>query len=179
MQDLSASNSSNLLPFLQHISSEINTIWLTNSDKTDEMKKLISFLDYILSKDVSLEDIFNQNETILQYFMNNFMNEVISSILKQSVVYNENGDDIALDLLYHIYKLFLKYHQNKKYAPLFEKIREIINTEYHIPSFFDSQNEPRAQIMKNDNPKKRYNFFNFNHEFCSDYIDKSKESGKN
>ena len=176
MQDLSASNSSNLLPFLQHISSEINTIWLTNSDKTDEMKKLISFLDYILSKDVSLEDIFNQNETILQYFMNNFMNEVISSILKQSVVYNENGDDIALDLLYHIYKLFLKYHQNKKYAPLFEKIREIINTEYHIPSFFDSQNEPRAQIMKNDNPKKRYNFFNFNHEFCSDYIDKSKES---
>ena len=176
IQDLSASYSSNLFSFLQHISSEINTIWLTNSDKIDEMKKLISFLDDILSKDVPLEDIFNQNENLLQYFMNNFMNEIISSILKQSVVYNENGDDIALDLLYHIYKLFLKYHKNKKYAPLFERIREIINTEYHIPSFFDSQNEPRAQIMKNDNPKKRYNFFNFNHEFCSDYIDKSKES---
>ena len=176
MQDLPSSYSSNLFPFLQHISSEINTIWLTNSDKTDEMKKLISFLDDILSKDVTLEDVFNQNESLLQYFMTNFMNEVISSILKQSVVYNENGDDIALDLLYHIYKLFLKYHQNKKYAPLFEKIREIINTEYHIPSFFDSQDDPRTQIMKNDNPKKRYNFFNFNHEFCSDYIDKAKES---
>ena len=108
IQDLPSSYSSNLFPFLQHISSEINTIWLTNSDKTDEMKKLISFLDDILSKDVSLEDICNQNENLLQYFMNNFMNEVISSILKQSVVYNENGDDRALDLLYHIYKLFLK-----------------------------------------------------------------------
>ena len=137
IQDLSASYSSNLFSFLQHISSEINTIWLTNSNKIDEMKKLIKFLDDILSKDVPLEDICNQNENLLQYFMNNFMNEVISSILRQSVVYNENGDDIALDLLYHIYKLFLKYHQNKKYAPLFERIREIINTEYHIPSFFD------------------------------------------
>ena len=168
-------SNNNLSKLLQHLATEIKMSWIRDCDKTDAMKYLNNFILNILKKENSLEDALNHDEKLLQYFMTDFMHEVISNILNQSVVYGENGDDIALELLYNLYKLFLKFHQNKKYSPLFEKIREIIK-EKQSQNFFSPPTDNRNQIVKVDNPKKKYNFYKFNYEFCSEFMDKSKEN---
>ena len=142
----------NLSKILQHLASEIRISWIRDCDKTDAMTALNNFILNILKKNNSLEEVLNQDEQLLQYFMNDFMNEVISNILNQPIVYGDNGDDIALDLLYNIYRLFLKFHKNKKYSPLFEKIRQILK-EKQGQNFFSSLNDFKNQI-KIDNPKK-------------------------
>ena len=164
----------NLSKILQHLASEIRISWIRDCDKTDAMTALNNFILNILKKNNSLEEVLNQDEQLLQYFMNDFMNEVISNILNQPIVYGDNGDDIALDLLYNIYRLFLKFHKNKKYSPLFEKIRQILK-EKQGQNFFSSLNDFKNQI-KIDNPKKKYNYFKFNHQFCSEFMDKTKEN---
>ena len=143
----------NLSKILQHLASEIRISWIRDCDKTDAMTALNNFILNILKKNNSLEEVLNQDEQLLQYFMNDFMNEVISNILNQPIVYGDNGDDIALDLLYNIYRLFLKFHKNKKYSPLFEKIRQILK-EKQGQNFFSSLNDFKNQI-KIDNPKKK------------------------
>ena len=165
----------NLSSILPYLAKEIKLSYLKDCDKTDAMKTINNFLCNILKKNESLEEALNQNEELFQYFMTNFIYEVLSNILFQPIVYGQNGDDIALDLLINIYKLFLKYHQNIKYSPLFERIREIVNTEKSNYQFFTPPNELRYQPSNIDNPKKKYNYYYFNHEFCSDFIDKSKE----
>ena len=167
---------SSLYKTLHHIASEIKLSWIKDCDKTDAMIALNNFISNILRKDEPLEEVFNQDEKLLQYFMTDCLKEVINNILLQPIVYGENGDDIALELLFHIYKLFLKYHENKKYAPLFEKVREIVNTEKSSFKFFAPPNEFRGQQPKIENPKRKYNFYNFNHRFCKDYINETKEN---
>ena len=92
---------------LEHIAWEIKISWIRDCDKTDSMIALNDFILNILNKDISLEEVFNNDDKLLQYFMNDFMKEVISNILLQPIVYGKNGDDIALNLLFHIYKLFV------------------------------------------------------------------------
>ncbi len=158
----------NLLNELKFIASEIKTSWQRDCDKTDSMKKLTSILSDILKKNDSLEEAFNQDEKTLQYFMTDFMKDVIYNITIQPIVYGENGDDIALEVLINIFKLFLKFHKNTKYSPLFEKIRGIINREKANSRFFSPPNINRNQSLKIDNPKRRYNYYKFNNEFYSD-----------
>ena len=166
----------NLLNELKFIASEIKTSWQRDCDKTDSMKKLTSILSDILKKNDSLEEAFNQDEKTLQYFMTDFMKDVIYNITIQPIVYGENGDDIALEVLINIFKLFLKFHKNTKYSPLFEKIRGIINREKANSRFFSPPSINRNQSLKIDNPKRRYNYYKFNNEFYSDCMDKDKEN---
>ena len=166
----------NLRKKLEHIAQEIKISWIRDCDKTDSMIALNDFILNILNKDISLEEVFNNDDKLLQYFMNDFMKEVISNIIIQPILYGENGDDIALNLLFNLYKLFLKYHQNKKYSPLFERLRDIVNTEKSSSHFFLPPSENRIQTPKIENPKRKFNFYNFNHQFCADYIDKTKEN---
>ena len=161
---------------LEYIASEIKISWIRDCDKTDSMKALNDFILNILNKDISLEEVFNNDEKLLQYFMNDFMKEVINNIIIQPIVYGDDGDDIALELLFNLYKLFLKYHQNKKYSPLFEHLRDIVNTEKSSSHFFMPPNDTKNLNQKKENPKRKFNFYNFNHQFCSDYIDKIKEN---
>ena len=165
----------NLSGELHHLASEIRISWVRDTDKTDAMKTLNNILSDILSKYETLEEAFNQDEKLLQYFMTEFIEEVLNNILPQTFVYGKNGDDIALDLLYTIYKFFLKYHQNTKYSPLFERIREIVNTSKSNFCFFNTPSQQRNLPLKIDNPKKRYTFNYYNHKFCSDFLDKTKE----
>ena len=161
---------------LEHIAQEIKISWIRDCDKTDSMIALNDFILNILNKDISLEEVFNNDDKLLQYFMNDFMKDVINNIIIQPIVYGDNGDDIALNLLFNLYKLFLKYHQNKKYSPLFERLRDIVNTEKSSSHFFLPPNKSRIQAPKIENPKRKLNFYNFNHQFCVDYIDKTKEN---
>ena len=99
----------NLSDELHHLASEIKISWIRDTDKTDAMKKLTKILTDILNKYETLEDAFNQDEKLLQYFMTEFIEEVINNILQQTFVYGKNGDDIALELLYTIYKFRMGY----------------------------------------------------------------------
>ena len=91
------------------------------------------------------------------------------------MVYGENGDEIAVDLLYHIYGLFLKFHTNTKYTQLFDVIREIIKPEESLPNFFKPIVDQRSG-HKIDNIKRKYNGSNYNHKYCKEYVDTTKES---
>ena len=98
-----------LLEELKFIASEIRTSWARDCDKTDSMIKLNNFLLDILKNNDSLEEALNQDEKILQYFMTEFMKDVIYNITIQPIVYGENGDDIALELRWHCSWTFNKY----------------------------------------------------------------------
>ena len=160
---------------LQDISNEIRISYLQDTDKTNEMKKAIQFINNILESDEPLEFHFNNNEELVKFFIGSFLKEVISNITIQNMVYGENGDEIAVDLLYHIYGLFLKFHTNTKYTQLFEVIREIIKPEESLPNFFKPIVDQRS-VNKIDNIKRKYNGSNYNHKYCKEYVDTTKES---
>lgn len=170
-----------LLSKLKNFYLEIRFSYLHDADKTDEMLDLIKFLKEILESNESLEHNFNDNEPAFQYFITEFLKEIITNILSQYIVYGEDGDEIAVDLLYHIYKLFLKFHKNVKYAPMFEAIRNMLKDENaSMPNFFKFcfEHNFSNQNQKIQNPKRNYNCSNFNHIFYKEYIDESKLSKK-
>ena len=170
-----------LLSKLKNFYLEIRFSYLHDADKTDEMLDLIKFLKEILESNESLEHNFKDNEPAFQYFITEFLKEIITNILSQYIVYGEDGDEIAVDLLYHIYKLFLKFHKNVKYAPMFEAIRSMLKDENaSMPNFFKFcfEHNFSNQNQKIQNPKRNYNCSNFNHIFYKEYIDESKLSKK-
>ena len=163
-----------LINKLQKSFQEIRLSYLHDIDKTEEMIKIQSFLQNISDSNEPLEHHLNNDEETFKFFVNNFLKEVISNITVQNIVYGDNGDEIAVDLLYHIYKLFLKFHKNTKYNQLFEIIREIIKPETSLPNFFKPFIEQRINNQKVENIKRRYNSYNFNKIFYKECMDTSK-----
>ena len=113
-------NEKSLKQKLNEIKEEIKISWLRDCDKTEYMILLTKMLKEIQAKD-SLEEYFSNNEEDLSFFMGDFFKDVLYNILIQPAIYGENGDEIGLELLLNIYKLFQKFHKNKKYAPLSKK----------------------------------------------------------
>ena len=163
-----------LINKLQKSSQEIRLSYLHDIDKTDEMVKIQNFIQNILDSNESIEHNLEDNEETFKYFIGTFLKEVISNITVQNIVYGNNGDEIAVDLLYHIYELFLKFHKNTKYNQLFENIREIIKPESSLPNFFKPYIEQKINNQKIENKKRRYNSSNFNKLFYKDCMDNSK-----
>ena len=154
---------------LQSLSQDIKNSWLQDCDETSSMKEIIEIIDGMLIM-TSLEDYFLDNKKDLDYFMGDFTKDIITNILIQPVIFGENGDEIAFDLIYHFIKLFMHFHKNKEYAPLFEKIRKIFSKEY-TNSFFNPNSK---SLRKEINPKKEYTYSQFNEEFCKDFIKEEK-----
>ena len=150
---------------LKEIATEIQRSWLKDCDRTEYMIKLTNILKEICQKD-SLEEYFSNNEELLNYFMEDFMKEVIQYILTQPVIFGDDGDNIAMELHLNIIKLFIKFHKNTKYSPLFKKIREI---------FYGKNNRTflEGQDHRNENPIKKYNYAQFNKEFNSEFEKKT------
>ena len=148
---------------LESLCQDIKKSWFQDCDETDSMKEIIEIINGILIME-SLEEYFSNNKKELDYFMGDFSKDVINNIMLQPVIFGENGDEIGLDLLYHFIKLFMKFHNNKEYSPLFEKIRNIFST--NINSLF---NPNSRTIKKENNPKKEYTNNQFNEEFCKDF----------
>ena len=135
---------------LESLCKDVQNSWRNDCDETNSMKEIIEIIDGMLIMS-SLEDYFSNNKKDLDYFMGYFANEVIVNILNQPAVFGENGDEIALDLFYHFVKLFMQFHKNKEYAPLFEKMRKIFSHDYYN-SYFN----PKVRYSKNKiNLKKR------------------------
>ena len=154
---------------LQAFSEDIRISWVSDMDRTETMENLIVILEQIISKS-SLEEYFGNDQKTQKFFMTDFIHSVIINILKQPYVYGKNGDDIALNLLFHIYKLFYKFY-NQNYSELFESIRSIFKNIHNISFFF-----PQNAISKSGitNEKKKYNVGIFNDMKCKDFINNNK-----
>ena len=154
---------------LKKIAGKIKHSWLKDCDETKYMNQLTEMIKEMIMKE-TLEEYFSNNEDDLNYFMGEFLQEVLQYILIQPIIYGKNGDEIAMELLVNIFKLFLKFHKNKKYAPLFERIRDIFHSNSHR-SFFKSDNN------KNDNPIKKYDCSKFNEVYNFEFS-KNKQPKK-
>ena len=99
--------------------------------------------------------------------MGDCLKDILYNILIQPIIFGENGDEIGLELLLNIYKLFQKFHKNKKYSPLFENIRQIFDQE-RKHDFFSCTDQ------RNRNPVKKYNCMEFNKVYNSDFFKKDK-----
>ena len=150
---------------LQKIAEEIVTSWQRDCDRTEYMTELTDMLKEMLTKE-TIEEYFSNNEETFNYFMGKFFDDVIGNILTQPKVYGDNGDEIALNLLFHIYKLFLKFHKNLKYSPLFSKIRNIFHRESGSTSYFTDH-----KYIDDDN---NYDYRKFNSKNCAAF-EKNRE----
>ena len=159
-------NEKSLKEKLNEIKEEIKTSWLRDCDKTEYMILLTKMLKEMQTKD-SLEEYFSNNEEDLSFFMGECLNDILYNILVQPIIFGEKGDEIGLELLLNIYKLFQKFHKNKKYAPLFGNIRQIFDQEKKH-DFFSCTDQ------RNRNPVKKYNYMEFNKEYNSEYFKKDK-----
>jgi hypothetical protein len=153
---------------LKKIANEIRTSWIRDCDRTEYMNELTKMLKDMYKKE-SLEEYFGKDEKVLKYFMEDCLQEVISNIVIQPKVFGENGDEIALELLLNICKLFLKFHKNSNYSPLFKKIRFIFNQEQSRNSFFSEH--------KYEDEENKYDFINFNAKYCRGF-EKNSENNK-
>ena len=158
-------NPANLKSKLSKIAEQIKRSWIRDCDETEYMIALTKMLKEMIEKE-TLEEYFSNDEETLNYFMDDFYKEVIQYILIQPIIYGDNGDEIGLDLLVNTFKLFLKFHKNKKYAKLFEKIREIFNGNQR--SFFKNNDN------RNNNPIKKYDFNKFNDVFNGKFVKPKK-----
>ena len=156
---------------LESLCQDVKNSWHYDRDETNSMKEIIEIINGMLIMS-SLEDYFSNNKTDLDYFMGEFSNTVITYILYQPVVYGDNGDDIALDLLFHFVKLFMTFHKKKEYSQLFENIRKIFASE-STHSFFLSQNR---MYKKEINPNKGNTYEQYNEEFCKNFKKDKKSS---
>jgi len=155
---------------LKSLSKAIKTGEIKNEDETKTMKEIINILKDINAK-ASIEAYFDNNEDEIKYFMNGFIDFIVQNILEQPYVFGKDADDIALDLLFQIYRLFPTFHK-KNYSSLFESIRKIFKN-HHNTAFFFPENKINIQ-KQTSNYKKKYTFSRFNKDFCSDFVDKNK-----
>ena len=154
-----SSNKSENYRNMESLCQDINISWHRDCDETNSMKEITQIIDGILVM-TSIEEYFSNNKQDLEYFIGEFSKDVISYILMQPVIYGENGDDIALELLFNFVKLFMKFHKNKEYSSLFDNIRKIFSANN---SYFVKQN---SHYKKEINPKKGNTYKEFNEEFC-------------
>ena len=122
---------------LEDMHSNIKESWTRDTDKVEYYIALNDMLKEILTKD-SIEEYFSNDEAVITYFTGEFIKEVIDYILRAFTIYGQDGDKIGLEVLMNIYNLFLKFHKNKKYSPIFELIRNIFNNEQVKHNFFET-----------------------------------------
>lgn len=147
---------------MQEIVQDLKYGNLNINDKTISMRDAISMFENINEEEKTLEEFFNHNEKELNYFMKDFLDEIVNRILSQSHISGDDGDDIALELLYQIYRIFENFHYNSDYFQAFKIIQIIFNkkNKFYLPNL----------KSKNINQKKNITFHKFNSEFCKDFV---------
>ena len=147
------------------LANDVKSSYQYDRDETDSIKEIIEILKSILIME-SIEEYFSNNKSDLNYFMGEFSREVLQYILHQYFVYGENGNELALELLFHFVELFFKFHKNKEYNVLFENIRTIFNpnSNFYTPS----------RYKKEKNQKKLYTYQQFNEEYCDKFKKEKK-----
>ena len=147
-------DSASIYDKLEKIKKEITKSF--NDDKTEYLKQLIKILKEILTKN-SIEEYFNNNTTLFNYFSENFLKDSILMLLRQEKVHGENGDEIALEVFLNIIQLFLKFHKKDNYSAIFQRIHDIFLI--NKPFFFGH----------NYGDDKGHDLNSFNSEYCSEF----------
>ena len=107
-----------------------------------EQKSFTSYLDF------SKVDVVNN-------FFRNVLNKIITNILSFPNIKDEKGNDLSLNFIYFLIKLLFIYDSN----PYFEIPKTIRN-------IFIKEKENYLYY----NPKNNKTFWEFNNEYCSDFI---------
>lgn len=123
---------------LEELEDEIHKGWLKDQDKVKELNDLADILEQILAKD-NIEDFF-EFTTDMDYFMRRFSHETLNNILRQHLIYGDNGDEVALNVLFLYLKIFYKFMERPQYIPLWENVREIFdyNKSYYKGTLYGS-----------------------------------------
>ena len=146
---------------LEHIENEIKNSYFKDLNKTDELRQLQKILEEILTKD-TLEEYFNNDIAGTEYFSKKFTNEVLINILRQNVIYGEDGHEIALSILQLYLKLFLKYYKNHQtptyYISFLDSIKDIFENG---KSFYGNRDHVSSkEVLKQKNmTAEEYNVF--------------------
>ena len=140
---------------------------LTEFDKenlSEEITQLINLLKEITSME-TIEQYFENDKKTMEYFVSKFCQKIISSILESNNLFSEEIELKALELLYHFFNLFLKFHKNENYLKLFEKLRLIISPEKNL--FLFPKPTTENNLLKY---KKYFSYFQYNQENCLSFI---------
>ena len=157
-----------LKPKLEEIYNNIKESWTRDIDRVEYYIALNDMLKEILTKE-SIEEYFSNNEEDISYFIGDFLKDILNYILRAYTIYGENGDQIGLEILFNIYKIFLKFHKNKKYAPIFELIRNIFSHQIQKHNFFEGSCRDDKDSIK------KYDYNKFNMEYNSEFSCKEKQ----
>jgi hypothetical protein len=123
---------------LERLHCDIYQSWLKDLDKRQEFLALNNLLQKIIESE-SIEAFFHKDPNNINYFLNKFSKEVINNIVRQSVIPGENGDEIALEVLFSYVRIFLKNIRNAKYLSIYENMKEIFDGSksfYRCPNSF-------------------------------------------
>ena len=140
--------------------------WRKDCDRVFELKKIDELLKDIINKCNKIEEIenyFNNNNEDLDYFINDFSKKVIEYILRQNIIFGENGDEMAfqvlLDYIIFLIKYILNNDNNNKFYPMIEIIKEIFDdSKVYYKSSINSRE-------KNPTSKKNISLEKFNEMF--------------
>ena len=157
---------STLLSKMDFLQESIFQSWAKDLDKVNEIIETHNFLEDILNKCESEDDIENyfNNKDEFNYFINKFSKQIIQSILKQFKIIGENGQDKALEILIDYLKIFLKYilNSNDKNSLKLYKILDYINEIFNISkNFYNSE----SHYISNSNSKKSITYQRYNELF--------------
>ena len=148
---------------LVEICNKIKESWTQDSDKVEYYIAMNEMLKEILTKE-SIEEYFSNDESTINYFIQDFIKESLYYILKAFTIFGENGDQVGIEILTNLYNLFLKFHNNKKYAQIFELIRGIFQMDSSRHNFFEGSHRDDKDSIK------KYDYSKFNMVYNSDFI---------
>ena len=157
---------SELLNKMEYLQESIFQSWMKDLDKVNEIIETHNFLEDILNKCESEDDIENyfNNKDEFNYFINKFSKQIIQSILKQYKIYGENGEDKAFEILIDYLKIFLKYimNSNGKNQIKLHNILDYINEIFDMSkNFYKSQ----SNYLNESNSKKSITYQRYNELF--------------
>ena len=147
---------SEILKQMESLQESIYISWLKDLDKVNEIIECHNLLSDIINKCEKIEDIenyFKNSQEDFDYFINTFSKQVIQNILRQNIVYGENGEDKAFEVLIDYLKIFIKFilnHNDKnniKLYPLLELIKEIFDDSksYYKPHPYLQEKNPNSK----------------------------------
>jgi hypothetical protein len=119
----------NLRKKLEELEDDIHKSWLRDLDKVKELTELIRILEQIYQKD-SIEDFF-ENQSDFEYFCKKFTHETLFNILRQHIVYGDNGDEVALSVIFNYLRIFYKFMEKPQYAVLWDNMKDIFDDSKH------------------------------------------------
>ena len=143
---------------LKIIHNDILESYQSDIDKIESFKDLIQILEELI-KIEKVENFFDGNTKIIDYFFQKFIPETLNNILRQNYIPGENGDDIGLNILTLYIKLLITILKQDEAKFLCKIIDRIFYSEFN---FYKGETFHYNNIPKEVKKKKLMNYETFN-----------------